>query len=130
MEADRCAQYVDDIRVAAHTASEMIENLERAYKQMQKAGLKVSIGKCLFGKHSTEFLGKTISTSGIALIEERITKCLKKLNLPSGFNTLQCFLGFVSFYRRYIPSFADKSVPLHLLLRKEVPIKVSQQHKD
>ena len=131
VEADRCAQYVDDIRVAAYTASELIENLERAYKQTHKAGLNLCIENCLFGIHSTEFLRKTLPTSCIAPIEERITESREKLKLPSGFKTLQCFLGFVNFYKQYIPSFADKSVPLlHLLLRKDVPFKVSQQLKD
>ena len=54
VKADRCAHYVD-ISVAAHTASELIENLDRVFKQIEKAGLKLSIEKCQSGKHSLNF---------------------------------------------------------------------------
>ena len=78
MKADRCAQCGDDIGVAAHAASELIESLDPVFKQIRKAGLNLSIETCQFGKHPIEFLGKTISTAGIARIEERITKFLKR----------------------------------------------------
>ena len=36
------AQYVDDIEAAAQIASEQTENLDLVFKQIQKAGLKLS----------------------------------------------------------------------------------------
>ena len=119
MKADRCAQYIDDIGVAAHTASELIENIDRVFGRIQKAGLKMSIENCHFGEHSIEFLGNTLCTALIAPTEERITKFLVNLKLASSVKTLQRYLGFVSFYRQYLPGFAGKIVSLHSLLRKK-----------
>ena len=48
LKANRCAQYEDGIGVAAHTASELIENVDIEFKEIQKAGLKLSIEKCQF----------------------------------------------------------------------------------
>ena len=125
MKADRCAQYVDDIGPAARTASELIENLDHVFEQIKKAGLKLSIEKRQFGIQSIDFVGKTISLAGISPIEERFTKFLKNLKLTSSVKTLQRYLGFVNFYKKYIPKLADKLVPLRLLLRKYVPFKLT-----
>ena len=43
---------------------------------------------------------------------------------------LKRYLGFVNFYKQYIPRLVDELVPLHLLLQKDVPSKLTQQHKD
>ena len=36
VKADRCAQYVDDIGVAANTSVELIENLELVFQQLSE----------------------------------------------------------------------------------------------
>ena len=43
VKADRCAQNVDDIGIAAHTPEELITNLQLVFQQLDKAGLKLSI---------------------------------------------------------------------------------------
>ena len=130
VKADRCAQYVDDIGIAAHTPEELINNLELVFQQLNKAGLKLSMSKCEFGQKQTEYLGKTISSTGIAPIEQRVTDYLNKLKPPNSVKSLQRYLGFVNFYRSYIPRLADKTCCLQELIKKDVPFKLSQQHKD
>ena len=46
VKAERCAQNVDDIGIAAHTTEGLIPNLELVFQQLDKAGLKLSMGKC------------------------------------------------------------------------------------
>ena len=41
VKADFCRQYVKDISLAAYTASELIENLYRVFKQIQKAEFEI-----------------------------------------------------------------------------------------
>ena len=72
VEADRCAQNADDFGIAAHTLEELITNLELVFQQLDKAGLKLSMGKCEFGQKQIEYLGKTISSTGIAPIENEL----------------------------------------------------------
>ena len=130
VKADRCAQYVDDIGIAAHTPEELITNLELVSQQLNKAGLKLSMSKCEFGQKQIEYLGKTISSTGIAPIEKRVTDYLTKLKPPNSVKALQRYLGFVNFYRSYIPRLADKTCISQELIKKDVPFKLSQQHKD
>ena len=130
VKADRCAQYVDDIGIAAHTPDELINNLELVFQQLNKAGLKLSMSKCEFGQKQIEYLGKTISSTGIAPIAKRVTDYLTKLKPPNSVKALQRYLGFVNFYRSYIPRLADKTCCLQELIKKDVPFKLNQQHKD
>ena len=44
--------------------------------------------------------------------------------------SLQRYLGFVNFYRSYIPRLADKTCCLQELIKEDVPFKLSLQHKD
>ena len=130
VKADRCAQYVDDIGIAANTPDVLIENLELVFQQLSKAGLKLSMNKCEFGQQQIENLGKSICSTGIAPIEKRITDFLKKLKPPNSVKALQRYLGFVNFYRSYIPRLADKTAVLHELIKKDTIFKLEQRHKD
>ena len=130
VKADRCAQYVDDIGIAANTPDELIENVELVFQQQSKAGLKLSMNKCEIGQKQNEYLGKLISSTGIAPIEKRITDYLKKLKPLNSVRALQRYLGFVSFYRSYIPRLADTTAVLHELPKKDADFKLEQRHKD
>ena len=44
--------------------------------------------------------------------------------------SLQRYIGFVQFYRQYIPRLAEKLVPLYTLLQKDVKYERTQIHKD
>ena len=57
VKADRCAQYVDDIGIAAHTVDELVTNIELVFQQVQKAGLKLTMSKCACGHANILFLG-------------------------------------------------------------------------
>ena len=130
VKADKCAQYVDDIGVAAHNMDELVANIEAVFQQIQKAGLKLSMSKCAFGHPKIEFLGRSMTTKGVAPLEKRIDDFLKKLKLPISVKSLQRYIGFVQFYRQYIPKLAEKLVPLYKLLQKDVKFEMTQVHKD
>ena len=130
VKADRCAQYVDDIGIAANTPDELIENLELVFQQLTKAGLKLSVNKCEFGQQQIEYLGKSISSTGIAPIDKRITEYLRKPKTPRSGKALQWFFRFVNFYRSFIPRLADKTAVLHELIKKDTILKLEQRHED
>ena len=73
VKADRCAQYVDDIVIAAHIPEERNDNLEFVFQRLDKAGLKLSMGKRELGQKEIEYSFDTISSTGIALIEKLVT---------------------------------------------------------
>ena len=100
------------------------------FTKIRQAGLKLSMAKCAFGHPEVDFLGRSITTKGIAPIEEKIDKFLKNIKLPTSVKSLQRYIGFVQFYRQYIPRLAEKLVPLYKLLQKDVRYELTQVHKD
>ena len=45
IKADQCAQYVDDIGIAANDAEPLINNLRATFQCIQQAGLKLTMHK-------------------------------------------------------------------------------------
>ena len=43
--------------------------------------------------------------------------------------SLQRYIGFVQFYRQYIPKLTEKLVPTYKLLQKDVKYELTQVHK-
>ena len=82
VKADQCAQYVDDIEIAANNATDLTGNIRAVFKCIHQARLKLTIEKCHFGVRQVEFLGRTISPEGISLQAKKIQNFLHKLRFP------------------------------------------------
>ena len=65
IRADQCAQYVDDIGIAANDTDHLIANLRAKFKCIQEAGLELTMPKCHFGATEIDFLGRTITPQGV-----------------------------------------------------------------
>ena len=117
IKADQCAQYVDDIGIAANTPEQMINNLRPVFECLRRAGLKLSTPKCHFGIQEIDFLGRTITTKGRAPQKQKITKLLEKVKFPQSKKALQRYIGFLSYYPNYIPRLAARLTPFFQLLK-------------
>ena len=112
IKADQCAQYVDDIGIAATTPEQLIKNLRAVFQCLRKAGLKLSMAKCHFGVQEVDFLGLTITTKGVAPQKQTITKFLEKVKFPRSKKALQRYIGLLKYYRNYIPRLAERLTPI------------------
>ena len=130
VKADQCAQYVDDIGIAANNATDLTRNIRAVFKCIRQAGLKLAIEKCHFGVRHVEFLGRTISSEGVLPQSHKIQNFLNKLRFPKSKKALQRYLGFVNYYRKYIPRMAEKLNPFYKLLKTEVPINFPAELKE
>ena len=92
--------------------------------------MKLTIEKCHFGVRQVEFLGRTISPEGISPQARKIQNFLAKLRFPKSKKALQRNLGFVNYYRNYIPRMAEKLNPFYKLLETEVPINITSALKE
>ena len=79
VKADHCAQYVDDIGIAANNATDLTRNIRAVFKCIHNAELKLTIEKCHFGVRQVEFLGRTISSEGVLPQSHKIQNFLNKL---------------------------------------------------
>ena len=83
VKADQCAQYVDDIGIAANNATDLTRNIRAVFQCIRNAGLKLTIEKCHFGVRQVEFLGRTISSDGVSPKAHKIQNFLNKLRIPN-----------------------------------------------
>jgi hypothetical protein len=67
-------------------------------------------------KDRIKYLGHWITSDGIGTDDEKI-EAVKKWPIPQSREEVKQFLGFASFYRRFIHKFAQISEPLQKLLR-------------
>ena len=125
VKADQCAQYVDDIGIAANNATDLTRNMRTVFKCIRQTRLKLAIEKCHFEVRQVEFLGRTFSPEGISPQARKIQFFLDKLRILKSKKALQRYLGFVNYYRNYIPRMAEKPNPLYKLLKTEVPINIT-----
>ena len=66
VSADQCAQYLDDVGIAANTARDLNRIIRAAFKGTCQAGLKLTIENCCFGVKQVEFLSRTVSSGGVS----------------------------------------------------------------
>ena len=58
-----CLCYIDDIVIWSRNLAEYLEHLKMVFQRLRKAGLKVHVGKCVFGADNIDFLGHRISAN-------------------------------------------------------------------
>ena len=95
----------------------MIKNLQAVFQCLRKTGLKLSMAKCHFRVQEVDFLGRTITSNGVAPQKQKIAKFLEKVNFPRSKKALQRYIGFLNFYRNYIPRLAERLTPFFQLLK-------------
>ena len=130
IKADQCAQYVDDIGIAANTTEQLIKNIRAVFKCIRKAGLKLTIEKCHFGVTQVDFLGRTITPNGIAPQDHKITNFLSKIRFPRSKKQVQKYIGFIKYYRNYIPRLSEKMIGMYELLKADAKITISEELVD
>ena len=69
---------------------------------------------------SVPFLGHIVGRRGMACDPVKIED-FKSWPVPDCLKRVHQFLGFVGYYRRFIPNFADVAMPLVTLTGKDVP---------
>lgn len=76
--------------------------------------LFVKAEKCVFHAQSVSFLGSVVSADGISMDPAKV-RAMIEWPIPDSRTTLQRFLGFANFYRRFISNFSLIAVPLTTL---------------
>ena len=115
IKADQCAQYVDDIGIAANDAKQLCANIKTVFECIRNAGLKLTMSKCHFGV-KVDFLGRTITPEGVAPQVDK--DFLSKLKFPKSKKALQRYIGFLNYYRNYLPRLSERLSPFFKLLEE------------
>ena len=104
--------YLDDILVYSETFEDHLLRLEKVLQRLKETGLKVKVQKCHFLQSEVCFLGHQISAEGIGTDPDKVA-AVKQWQAPTTVKELRSFLGFGSYYRRFVEGFSQLAGPLH-----------------
>lgn len=109
--------YLDDIIISSDTFDEHCKLLGQVAERLGKAGLTINLKKSKFLQKSITYLGYVINENGLHTNPDKIRPILN-YSVPKTPKEVRRFLGMAGWYRRFIPDFANLSVPLSDLLQK------------
>ena len=95
-------------------------SLTLIFEKLRSYGLQLKSTKCHLFKSSVAFLGHIVGRRGLECDPTKIAD-VKSWPVPDCLKSVRQFLGFVGYYRRFIPKFADVATPLVALTEKDVP---------
>ena len=107
--------YLDDIVIFSKSIEEHLERLDAVFTKLRQFGLKLELKKCNFFKKEVLYLGHLIGADGVATDPSKIA-VVEKWPVPKTLKDLRSFLGFASYYRRYVHNFTQIASPLHLVV--------------
>ncbi len=107
--------YLDDVIVFSGSIDQHLERLEMVLNRLHQEGLKVKLEKCCFFKTEVKYLGHVISNKGVSTDPEKIA-AVANWPRPQDVAALRSFLGFTSYYRRFVKSFSVIAAPLYRLI--------------
>ncbi|PIK36215.1 Retrovirus polyprotein [Apostichopus japonicus] len=107
--------YLDDILVYSKSFEEHLTNLSLVFDRLRKFGLKIKPSKCELFKPEVKYLGHIVTRDGVMTDPGKVD-AVKKWPTPKDVKELRSYLGFCSFYRRFVPGFSKIAGPLHALV--------------
>lgn len=115
--------YLDDIVVFSSTVEQHLERLEVVLRRLQEQGLKAKLAKCAFFQREVRYLGHVVSDQGVSTDPSKV-EVVANWQVPTTISELRSFLGFASYYRRFVEGFAKLAAPLHKLVAELASRKV------
>lgn len=112
-----CLVYLDDIIVFSSSIEEHMSRLQLVFSRLRQAGLKIKPKKCSLLQPSVTYLGFTFSAHGVAPDKSKFS-VIEDWSTPSSLKEVRSFVGFASYYRRFVPHFSEIVEPLNRLSQK------------
>lgn len=103
-----------DIIILGSSFQDHFKNIEEIFRKLKTARLKLGPKKCAFFQKEVRYLGHTISSEGGKNDPEK-TGTISKWSVLRAKHELRRFLGFCTYYRRFVKNFADTAEPVHRL---------------
>ena len=114
-----CLIYLDDVIVFGRNLQKHLQRLDTVLGAIKGAGLLLKTTKCSFGETSLKMLGHIVDTYGINPDPDKI-QAVEEFRWPLKGKDVEGFIGLCSYYRKFIPEFAEKARPLTSLTKSTV----------
>ena len=98
-----CIIYLDDIIVFSQRPEEHVHRLKAVFNKWRADSLKLKPSKCDLFKKEIIYLGHIVSKEGVSTDPDKI-KSITEWSQPTTVTEVRSFLGFVIYYKRFIPN--------------------------
>ena len=110
--------YLDDIIVFGKSFLMALYHLALVFLRFRKANLKMKVKKCQLFQREVTFLGHIVSREGVKCDPEKI-EAIVNWEHPQNLKDVRSFVGFASYYRRFVPHFSTLAEPLTSMSGKD-----------
>ncbi|GJP49858.1 hypothetical protein CLOM_g9013 [Closterium sp. NIES-68] len=117
-EVPRALCYIDDVVIYSQMGEQHVADVAATLVTIEVAGLTCHPEKCHLGVKTVAYLGFQVGEGGLSVQQAKV-EVVDRLKAPTDCSTLRAQLGFLSYYRRFIPNFSKTAKPLSQLLRKD-----------
>jgi hypothetical protein len=110
--------YIDDLIIHSKTHEEHLKRLDEVFTRLGVHNLRASLKKCVFGSSETLYLGFRLTQKGIFPGTDKL-KAVKDAKPPENVKQIRQFLGLCNLFRGHIQNFAQITLPLTNLMKKD-----------
>ena len=118
LHQDLEANGFDDIICYGNSFDSALINLKAIFQRLREAGLRLKPKKCKLLQQSVRFLGHVVSAQGVAPDPDKI-QAVRDWSVPQTVKEVRGFVGFTSYYRKFINNFAQIMHPITELTGKK-----------
>ncbi|CAI7861436.1 unnamed protein product [Closterium sp. NIES-53] len=93
-------------------------DVEKTLAATEAAGLTCHPKKCRWGELTVQYVGYEVKGGQIGIQQAKV-EVLDRLREPKDKSGLRAMLGFLSYYRRFVPKFSKRAAVLNGLLRED-----------
>lgn len=119
---------IDDILVFAKTRKEHYRRVQAVLDRLKEYGLTVNMDKSKIGKELVDFMGHTLSASGILPMNDKVS-AIQAFRRPANVTEMRSFLGLVNYVGKFIPNLSSLSAPLRQMTVKGLPFTWTKEGK-
>lgn len=106
--------FIDDIVIFSNKAEDHATHVNEVLRRLTAANLRIRFAKCHFFGKSIKLLGHIISSDGIQTDMAKIKAVKAWPRLKTG-KDIERFLGFVNYFRKFIPRYSTLAASLEAL---------------
>lgn len=106
-----CVSYLDDLIIFSNSFQNHLQHLQCVVSLLKRCGLKLKLSKCHIFKSKVKYLGHIVSNKEITM-DPFYLKRVQEWQRPKTGKEMQSFLGFLNYYRSYLPKFAENTYRL------------------
>lgn len=108
--------FFDDILIYSPNWNLHLEHVKQIFEILRHQQFYVKLSKCAFGLQELENLGHIVTPTGVKVDQSKI-EVMIKWPRPTNISDLRGFLGFTSYYCKFVRNYELLAKPLTNLLK-------------